>query len=42
MRHLEATIPLSMAEVQADKDLQRAEFAMSTRRFDMKVEAQDQ
>jgi hypothetical protein len=31
IRRLEATIPLSMAEVQADKDLQRAEFAMSTR-----------
>ena len=38
MRRLEATIPLSMAEVQADKDLQRAEFAMSTRRLEMKVE----
>ena len=38
MRRLEATIPLSMAEVQADKDLQRAEFAMSTRRLETKVE----
>ncbi len=38
MRRLEATIPLSMAEVQADKDLQRAEFAMSTRRLEIKVE----
>src|SRR5512143_1568102 len=38
MRRLEATIPISMAEVQADKDLQRAEFAMSTRRLEMKVE----
>jgi hypothetical protein len=34
MRRLEATIPLSMAELQADKDLQRAEFAMSTRRLE--------
>jgi hypothetical protein len=38
MRRLEATIPLSMAEVQADKDLQRAEFAMSTRRLETTVE----
>ena len=35
MRRLEATIPLSMAELQADKDLQRAEFAMSTRRLEL-------
>ena len=34
MRRVEATIPLSMAELQADKDLQRAEFAMSTRRLE--------
>jgi hypothetical protein len=27
-----------MAEVQAEKDLQRAEFAMSTRRLEMTVE----
>jgi hypothetical protein len=38
LRRLEATIPLSMAEVQADKDLQRAEFAMSTRRLETTVE----
>ena len=38
MRRLEATIPLSMAEVQADKDLQRAEFAMSTRRLELTIE----
>jgi hypothetical protein len=38
MRRLEATMPLSMAEVQADKDLQRAEFAMSTRRLETTVE----
>ena len=29
MRRLEATIPLSMAEVHVDKDLMRAEVAMS-------------
>jgi hypothetical protein len=33
-----ATIPLSMAELQADKDLQRAEFAMSTRRLETTIE----
>jgi chromosome segregation ATPase len=38
MRRLEASIPLSMAEVQADKDLLRAEFAMSTRRLETNVE----
>ena len=36
-RRLEATIPLSMAEVHADKDLLRAEFAMSTRRLETNV-----
>ncbi len=38
VRRLEAAIPLSMAEIQADKDLLRAEFAMSTRRLEMNVE----
>ena len=38
IRRLEATIPLSMAELQADKDLQRAEFAMSTRRLELTIE----
>src|SRR6187401_700615 len=38
MRRLEAATPLSMAEIQADKDQLRAEFAMSTRRLDMSVE----
>ena len=38
MRRLEAAIPLSMAEIQADKDLLRAEFAMSTRRLEISVE----
>jgi chromosome segregation ATPase len=37
-RRLEAAIPLSMAEIQADKDQLRAEFAMSTRRLEMSVE----
>src|SRR6267378_4076125 len=35
---LEAATPLSMAEIQADKDQLRAEFAMSTRRLEMSVD----
>ena len=38
MRRLEAATPLSMAEIHADKDQLRAEFAMSTRRLEMSVE----
>ena len=38
MRRLEAATPLSMAEIQADKDQLRAEFAMSTRRLEVAVE----
>ncbi|MEX0753286.1 MAG: hypothetical protein WD073_10235, partial [Xanthobacteraceae bacterium] len=38
LRRLEASTPLSMAEIQADKDQLRAEFAMSTRRLEMSVE----
>jgi hypothetical protein len=37
-RQLEGAIPSSMAEVVADKDLQRAEFALSTRRLEINVE----
>lgn len=37
-RRLESAIPQSMAEIQADKDLQRAEFAMSTRRLEIGLE----
>jgi hypothetical protein len=36
-RRLEAATPLSMAEIQADKDQLRAEFAMSARRLEMNV-----
>jgi chromosome segregation ATPase len=35
---LEASTPLSMAEIQADKDQLRAEFAMSTRRLELAAE----
>lgn len=38
MRRLEASTPLSMSEIQADKDQLRAEFAMSTRRLELSVE----
>jgi chromosome segregation ATPase len=38
VRRLEAATPMSMAEIQADKDQLRAEFAMSTRRLEMSVE----
>lgn len=38
MRRLEASTPFSMAEIQAEKDQLRAEFAMSTRRLEMSVE----
>ena len=37
-RRLEAVTPMSMSEIQADKDQLRAEFAMSTRRLEMSVE----
>jgi len=38
MRRVEASTPMSMAEIQADKDQLRAEFAMATRRLEMSVE----
>ena len=37
-RRIEGAIPVSMAEIQADKDQLRAEFAMSTRRLETSVE----
>lgn len=38
IRRMEASTPFSMAEIQAEKDQLRAEFAMSTRRLEMSVE----
>ncbi len=38
IKRLEAATPLSIAEIRADKDQLRAEFAMSTRRLEMSVE----
>jgi len=37
-RRLEGAIPTSSAEILADKDFLRAEFAMSTRRLEMNIE----
>jgi hypothetical protein len=38
VRRLEATLPHSFTEIEADKDLLRADFAMSTRRLEITVE----
>lgn len=38
MRRLQGALPRSMVEIQADKDLLRAEFAMSTRRLELNLE----
>ena len=38
MRRLEASTPMSITEIRADKDQLRAEFAMSTRRTEMRIE----
>ena len=38
-KRIEASIPLTQTEIQADKDRIRAEFAMSTRRLEMSVKA---
>jgi len=37
-RRLEAAMPQSMVQIKANKDLLRAEFAMSTRRLEQKIE----
>jgi chromosome segregation ATPase len=38
-KRIEASIPLTQTEIQADKDRIRAEYAMSTRRLEMSVKA---
>jgi hypothetical protein len=38
LRRINATTPLSIEEIQAEKDQLRAEFAMSTRRLEIHVE----
>ena len=37
-KRMENSVPLTLNEIQADKDQLRAEFAMSTRRLEMSVE----
>lgn len=37
-RRIESSVPLTLNEIQADKDQLRAEFAMSTRRLELSVE----
>jgi len=37
-KRLEASTPLSMAEIRADRDHLRAEFAMSNRRLELAIE----
>ncbi len=37
-RRIQGTTPLSMSDIQADKDQLRAEFAMSTRKLEMNVD----
>ena len=38
-KRIEAATPITLAEFRADKDQLRAEFALSTRRLEMNVEA---
>lgn len=38
-KRIEASVPLTLNEIQADKDRMRAEFAMSTRRLEMSVKS---
>ena len=38
MKRLEASMPLSITEIRANKDQLRAEFAVSTRRLEMRIE----
>ena len=38
MKRLEASTPTSLTEIHADKDRLRAEFAVSTRRLEMKIQ----
>ena len=37
-RRIESSVPLTLNEIQADKDQLRAEFAMSTRRLEISIE----
>ncbi len=37
-RRVEAVLPLSLGEIEAEKDLLRVEFAMTVRRLELKIE----
>ena len=37
-QRIERSVPMTLAEIEADKDQLRAEFAMSTRRLEMSIE----
>jgi hypothetical protein len=38
MNRLEASLPMSLSEVQAERDLLRAEYAMAMRRLELRIE----
>ena len=38
-QRIENSVPLTLNEIQADKDLLRADFAMSTRRLELRLES---
>ena len=38
VNRLETSLPMSLSEVQAERDLLRAEYAMATRRLELKIE----
>jgi hypothetical protein len=38
INRLEASLPMSLSEVQAERDLLRAEYAMAARRLELKIE----
>lgn len=38
VNRLEASLPMSLSEVQAERDLLRAEYAMATRRLELRIE----
>ena len=39
MQRLEASVPLSLSEVQAERDALRAEFAMTVRQLELRIES---
>jgi chromosome segregation ATPase len=41
-KRIEATVPMTLNEIQAEKDRMRAEFAMAARRLEMKLQSQQE